>query len=167
MPRAIQIARQLKADDLGPLAQEDVYFHCPFGCLKIRRINESVAGELVAYRREDQPQAKISNYEVVHVSDAVQLREALEMTLGVRVIVRKTRHLFLWKNIRIHLDQVEGLGSFIEFEAVLVDEGDEEDAARDLASLQEKFQITSDDLLSGSYSEMLLVSQIEKQNVCV
>ena len=38
------------------------------------------------------------------------------------MVVEKKRRLFLYKNSRIHLDEVRGLGTFIEFE-VLVKHG--------------------------------------------
>ncbi len=40
------------------------------------------------------------------------------------VVVSKRRRLFLWEGVRIHLDEVEDLGNFVEFEAVLPQAGD-------------------------------------------
>jgi predicted adenylyl cyclase CyaB len=46
------------------------------------------------------------------------MERALTRSLGVRGEVRKERRLFLWRHTRIHLDEVEGLGSFLELEGV-------------------------------------------------
>jgi len=57
--------------------------------------------------------------------------------------------------VRIHLDEVEGLGAFIEFEAVLSGECDDEDGERKLAHLQEVFELAPDDHFEQSYLELL------------
>jgi adenylate cyclase, class 2 len=52
------------------------------------------------------------------VDQVAELRAALSSALGIKVVVAKKRSLFLWNEVRIHLDEVKGLGNFIEFEAV-------------------------------------------------
>jgi predicted adenylyl cyclase CyaB len=74
--------------------------------------------------------------------------------MGIRCVVEKLRDVFLIDNVRVHLDRVAELGTFLEFEAVL--EGGVDDVAgqRQIEGLMEQFGIRADDLLSGSYQEM-------------
>jgi predicted adenylyl cyclase CyaB len=75
--------------------------------------------------------------------------------LGVRGVVEKRREVYLWHNVRIHLDEVTGLGTFIEFEAVLGPEVDDARGRDQLADLSRRFGIAQGDLLAGSYGEMI------------
>lgn len=38
---------------------------------------------------------------------------------GIRGVLIKERYLFLYKQTRIHLDKVEGLGDFMELEVII------------------------------------------------
>jgi len=118
-------ALRLGARDAGVLDQTDTYFHCTIGRLKLRETTGRAA-ELIAYARADQAEARASDYHLAPVTEPGPLSRCLASALGVRVIVAKRRRLLLWHNVRIHLDEVEGLGTFCEFEAVL---GEHENAA--------------------------------------
>lgn len=86
------------------------------------------------------------------------MREALAIVLGVRIVVTKARRLFILEDVRIHLDRVEGLGNFIEFEGV-VGPDDSDGSARFealLTELRSAFGIREDDLLAGSYADLAL-----------
>ena len=72
------------------------------------------------------------------------------------MIVSKRRRLFLWEGVRIHLDEVDGLGSFVEFEAVLPDAGDAETARGKVARLRAELGIEDDALISAGYADLLL-----------
>jgi predicted adenylyl cyclase CyaB len=152
---AVKIAEGLNAKDCGNLLQTDTYFHTPTGRLKIRQIGRGPEGQLVAYDRPDRPEARSCDYDLVHVPLASDLIAALARTLGIRTVVRKTRRLFLWKNIRIHLDRVDDLGIFLEFEAVIGEEDDPEQARRDLERLRAEFSIAPEDILPKSYCDMV------------
>ncbi len=152
---AVEMARGINAEDRGDLLQTDTYFHATAGRLKIRQIGDNREGQLVAYDRTDLPEARSCDYDLVHVPHAADLIAALAKTLGVRTVVRKTRRLFLWKNIRIHLDSVDDLGIFLEFEAVIGEEDDPEQARHDLQFLSEKFSVAPEDILSQSYCDMV------------
>lgn len=98
--------------------QRDTYFRTNGGKLKLRQADGEEA-ELIAYHRPDNPEARLSDYQIYRRADADLLLPLLAATVTVDRVVEKTRILYLWKNIRIHLDRVAHLGSFIEFEAVL------------------------------------------------
>ncbi len=102
------------------LEQEDTFFCVPEGRLKLRVFPDG-KGELIAYRRPDSLGPKTSEYFVYHTAHHKQLRSLLTRALGVRGVVRKRRLLYLAGQTRIHLDEVEGLGTFLELEVVLAD----------------------------------------------
>ena len=135
-------------------SQTDTYFHVPHGRLKLRE-QDGRPAELIGYERPDRPDARVSEYTVVPVPDGDLLTLALVRTLGVRVVVAKRRTLYLWHNVRIHLDDVERLGTFVEFEAVLTSPEDEAESPNRIARLAEALNLRAGDHIAGSYSDLL------------
>lgn len=152
--RSLAVCEEIGAADEGTLSQLDTYFEVPRGRLKLREQSGSEA-QLIAYERADDPAGKESRYRLVPVPDPVELKAALASTLGIRVEVRKERRLFLWEGVRIHLDRVDGLGDFIEFEGVATPDRDAAAFAPLLADLRGRLGIADDDLLAGSYSDLV------------
>jgi homotetrameric cytidine deaminase len=147
----------LGAHSAGTLRQRDAYFMARTGRLKLRVEEGDAGGELIAYRRPDGGEATESAYVLAPVSGPEALAEALEAALGgVVVVVSKRRRLFLWEGVRIHLDDVDELGSFIEFEAVLPDAGDLDIAREKLAQLRSELGVSDDALVSVGYADLLL-----------
>jgi homotetrameric cytidine deaminase len=151
--RTLERALALGAADEGVLTQRDTYFGGARGRLKLR---EQVPGgaQLIAYSRPDGDAARTSAYRLADVGDPEALREALDAALGTRVVVDKRRRLLLWEGVRIHLDEVAGLGSFVELEGVASPESD-------LTREQELVARLRDELALGepvavSYSDLLL-----------
>jgi predicted adenylyl cyclase CyaB len=153
-PAARRIALRIATDRLGVQHQVDTYFQCNHGRLKLRQI-DGLRSELVWYERPDRPGARESDYEVVPVANPETLKTALSAALGVRVVVEKEREIYLRDNVRIHFDDVVGLGMFIEFEAVLAPDSDDAAGHAQLQRLQEEFGIREADLVPESYSDML------------
>jgi homotetrameric cytidine deaminase len=145
----------LGADDRGVLQQTDTYFMARRGRLKLRSQADD-GGELIAYRRPDAAEASESTYVRVPVPHAVV--EALDAALGTTVVVSKRRRLFEWEGVRIHLDEVDGLGSFVEFEAVLPDAGDVETAHAKVARLRSELGIDDAALVSVGYADLLIAA---------
>jgi predicted adenylyl cyclase CyaB len=100
------------------IRQEDTFFRTPRGRLKLR-VPDTGNAELIYYERSDRPGPRPSVYIVARVNDAAALKIVLDASLGVRGFVRKQRELFLAGNTRIHIDDVEGLGRFLELEVML------------------------------------------------
>jgi predicted adenylyl cyclase CyaB len=154
-PAAVQeIAERLCGPTAAVLRQIDTYFPCVHGRLKLREI-EGFAAELIWYDRPDDAQAKGSDYLIASVADAAMIRQTLARALGIRGVVAKTRRLYLYQNVRIHLDDVDSAGSFLEFEAVLTDQIDDFAGRRQIDDLRREFGIAAADLLAGSYGDML------------
>jgi predicted adenylyl cyclase CyaB len=138
----------------GTQEQTDTYFPAPSGRLKLRVIDGHDA-VLIAYARPDDMGLRPSSYHLVAISDPEALQAALAAALGVRGAVRKRRTVWHWHNVRIHLDEVAGLGIFVEFEAVL-SETEEEETSRDrLAELGRLLGLTPADDVAGSYADLL------------
>ena len=149
-------ARAAAIADQGPfdIAQDDTFFGCPRGRLKLRELAPD-RGELIHYERPDQGGPKLSNFVIAPTSDPAALRDALTRALGTAGRVVKKRRLYLAGNTRIHLDRVAGLGDFLELEVVLdasqsVAEGEAE-ARRIMAALG----VVESDLVSGAYVDLL------------
>jgi adenylate cyclase, class 2 len=154
---ARELARSIATKEIGLQEQTDTYFHCPNGRLKLRQIEHTPA-QLVWYARPDEEGPKASNYRLVPVTNPETLKAALSDAYGIWCIVRKRREIYLYHNVRIHLDDVEELGTFLEFEAVLgPDIGDEQGRAQ-LLDLRERFSIQDTDLLAVSYSDLIAKS---------
>lgn len=110
--------QEIGAQDRGVLLQEDVFFHAHRGRLKLR-FEPPRRAQLIAYVRDDEAALRASDYRIVECDDGNALRRLLAESLGEIGTVRKRRHLHLLENIRLHLDEVEELGHFLEIEAVV------------------------------------------------
>jgi predicted adenylyl cyclase CyaB len=149
--KAVAACGELGAECRGEIHQVDTYFPVARGRFKFRA-SDPGDDYLVYYRRPDVSGPKTCDY-VIRIVPR-DLLPVLEEALGTLAVVEKRRTLYLWQNVRIHLDEVTGLGSFIEFEAVLSDKDDPEENARKVDRLQALFGIGSIDLIEGSYLEM-------------
>ena len=145
----------LGAADRGEIRQRDTYFAGAHGRLKLRE-QEPGDDELIQYQREEAAEARTSEYRRVAVPDAAALREALEAAHGTLVVVDKRRRLLLWENVRIHLDEVEALGSFVELEAVAEEGSDLSEEHSKVERLREQLGIADANLVASSYSDLLL-----------
>jgi homotetrameric cytidine deaminase len=145
----------LGAVDRGVLSQRDTYFAGRHGRLKLR-VQDGGAAELIAYRRPDAAEPEESAFIRAGAADPEALHQALAAALGETVVVAKRRRLFEWENVRIHLDDVEGLGTFIELEA-LVGPGlnTPEEAREKVARLRSELAIADDALVAVGYSDLL------------
>ncbi|MDZ7362614.1 MAG: class IV adenylate cyclase [candidate division KSB1 bacterium] len=113
------------------LRQTDTYFHVPSGRLKLREI-DGEAAQLIFYQRPDRAAIKRSDYLIAPVAWPAALREALAAAYGIRSVVKKVRELYWLPRkfgahagraapnlIRLHLDDVEERGHFLEIEVIL------------------------------------------------
>ena len=136
------------------LIQEDVFFACKTGRLKLRIFPDG-QGELIAYQRPDHAGPKQSSYVIARTSEPDTLREALTSALGVLGIVSKTRLLYKIGQTRVHLDTVEDLGDFLELEVVLRPDQTEKDGLAIANRLIDLLHLRKDDLISGAYIDLL------------
>lgn len=108
--------------------QRDQFYGVSQGRLKLRTI-AGVRGELIAYDREDAAAARASDYGLYPTGAAALLDEVLGRALERSGVLEKTRHLLIFRNTRIHLDDVVGLGRFVELETVIQDQSESDAVA--------------------------------------
>jgi predicted adenylyl cyclase CyaB len=142
--------------DHGPveLSQDDTFFHCPAGRLKLRTFSEA-EGELIFYQRADALGPKESRYAIAPTHSPHQLRDTLAVALGACGRVRKRRTLYLLGTTRIHLDEVEGLGHFLEIEVILTDCQTVEDSLAIARRLMEQLDVRDEQLVAEAYVDLL------------
>lgn len=153
--RVFNALKKLNAEYKGILHQRDVYFDISPGRLKLRSINNTIH-QLIYYKRSNRATAKYSNYYISEISHPKNVEKILSDIYSVKVIVSKSRRLYLWQNVRIHVDNVYSLGKFIEFEIICNTILQENESLKKMKYLKEIFNIKNSDVLSSSYSDMIL-----------
>jgi predicted adenylyl cyclase CyaB len=136
------------------IRQQDTFFITPRGRLKLRELEGSPA-QLIYYERPDQEGPKRSDYQVFETSDAESLKTMLRRAYGVRGVVRKTRFLYLAGQTRIHVDDVEGLGRFMELEVMLRPGQTDAEGQGVAQALMKDLGVEEDDLLEEAYVDLL------------
>ncbi|MEY2876351.1 MAG: hypothetical protein RLZZ373_3722 [Pseudomonadota bacterium] len=140
----------------GPteIAQDDTFFACPHGRLKLRDFGDG-CGELIFYQRADQTGPKTSFYAITPTASPDTLREVLTLAHGQTGRVVKQRTLYLVGRTRVHLDRVAGLGTFMELEVVLRDGEPIETGEQEAQALMQQLGITPAQLLDRAYVDMV------------
>lgn len=167
MPRNVEIKahvadlpglerRAAELADSGPesIYQDDTFFACPGGRLKLRDFGNG-RGELIFYQRADESGPKPSYYRIAPTTDPDSLRQVLLEAYGSPGRVIKHRTLYLAGRTRIHLDRVEGLGDFMELEVVLTEDETPDQGRAEARRLMTDLGITADALLEGAYLDLI------------
>lgn len=146
------LLENLGATFVSEMIQEDTYFNTQTSKrLKLRNIDNKKF-VLISYERPNTESEKISDWRSVSFVEKDKILELLTFTFGVKVIVKNTRKVYQYKNTEIHSDQVEGLGNFVELETKFIDES----SNAEHADLMIKLEIDKKDLISESYSDLIL-----------
>jgi predicted adenylyl cyclase CyaB len=149
-----EAASRLSDTPAEAIPQVDTFFMVPRGRLKLREL-ASDRGQLIYYERSDQEGPKRSDYQIYNTEDPASLKEVLALAYGTRGVVKKVRWLYMIGQTRLHLDEVEGLGSFMELEVIL-QPGQSDAEGRGIAErLLEELGIPRGDLLESAYMDML------------
>jgi predicted adenylyl cyclase CyaB len=154
-------AEKLSDTPVEVIPQVDTFFSIDKGRLKLRELDPSHA-QLIYYERPDQGGPKRSDYHIFETGDPINLKTTLSLALGTRGIVRKVRYLYLVGQTRVHLDDVEGLGQFMELEVVLDTSQSDLDGQAIAENLMSQLGIDKSDLLEGAYMDM--IENIEPQH---
>lgn len=140
------------AEYRGSFVQIDTYFRIADGRLK-RRETPGRPVEWIFYRRPDGPVARLAQYTFL-TDEQARVRFG-EGTLIPWKVVRKTRELWMVGNVRVHLDQVEDLGLYVEFEAVVSARHDLAECRAMVQHLREEFAPIMGEALGGSYESLV------------
>lgn len=149
----------LGATFAGQLIQEDTYYRLADGRLK-RRLTEGASPEWIYYHRINRAAPRMSNY-IILTDDQARRRWGTQ-NLKPWLVVRKARELWMIEHVRIHLDEVEQLGCFVEFEAVVSSEHDVKECGEDVAELRDIFAPLLGETIGVSYSDMM-AQEVEEQ----
>ena len=150
-----KLLRSLGADFKGKDHQIDTYFKVPNGRLKLREGN--IENCLIYYQRKNKRGPKQSDVILFKTSSDTSLKEILSKSLGILAVVDKQREIYFMDNVKFHIDNVKGLGSFVEIEAI--DRDGSIGKSKLLAQCgyyMNLFNIERKDLVSISYSDLLL-----------
>jgi adenylate cyclase class IV len=153
---------RIRADPRGVLRQRDTYFAAPHGRLKLRRewAGATERAQLIQYSRSDQPHQRTSAYRIVEIDDVTGLESMLAAALGIEIVVDKRRQLFVWQRVRIHLDEVQGLGAFVELEAVAPRESDLSPEHARIDHLRAELEIVDERVCAAGYAQLLAAAAL-------
>lgn len=153
-----EILKSKNADFKGVDHQIDTYFKVNFGRLKLRE--GEIENHLIHYQRENKEGPKQSDVTLFKSDPKSSLKEILTKALGVLVVVDKKREIYFIDNVKFHIDSVSGLGEFIEIEAIDTDGSVGKDKLLEQCQFfLDLFKISQKDLISVSYSDLLLTRQ--------
>ena len=147
-------AEGLSDKPLDIISQEDTFFNTKKGRLKLRVLAPDL-GNLIYYERLDLDGPKRSDYHLAETRDPENLKIALSLALGIRGVVRKTRYLYMVGQTRIHLDEVEGLGYFMELEVVMREGQSDAEGQAIAEDLMHKLGVREEALVEGAYMDLL------------
>lgn len=147
-----QLGEKFKRISYHREKQKDIYYDIKNGRLKLRIINEK-SGSLIYYNRSSRTRKRVSNYIISVTKDFNELHDIMKRFHGVKITVEKTREIFVYDNIRIHLDKVKNLGNFLEFEVIF---DNLNKAKQQLKYLIEYYKLNENNFIKESYSDMLL-----------
>lgn len=149
------ILKQRNAIFKGEDHQIDTYFICRHGRLKLREGN--IEHHLIHYNRADEIGPKKSIVTLYRPEPDSTLKDILINSLGILTVVDKKREIYFIDNVKFHIDNVQGLGSFVEIEAIdLTGNIGEETLRKQCEGFLALFQIQPEDLINCSYSDLLL-----------
>jgi predicted adenylyl cyclase CyaB len=152
---ALKARAELLSDlPVAVVLQEDTFFNTRKGRLKLRILAPN-RGYLIYYERPDQGGPKRSDYHLAESREPENLKTALSLALGVRGVVRKTRYLYMVGQTRIHLDDVEGLGQFMELEVVMKEGQSDAEGQAIAEDLMRRLEIREEALLEGAYMDLI------------
>ena len=153
--RIRQFLLQQGADFRGTDFQTDTYFKVPFGRLKLRQGN--IENSLIFYERENIPGPKQSDFDLATIANDEEVKAILGKALGIKTTVKKSREIYYIRNVKFHLDTLFGFGEFVEIEATNIGTDISVNELREQCQFYlDAFDITENDLLPVSYSDMLL-----------
>lgn len=149
---------KLGAEFKGIDNQVDTYFNVENGRLKLRSGN--IENSLIFYRRIDKAEVRESEIFLEKLPPENNMKNLLSASNGVLVEVVKARRIYFINNVKFHLDTVEGLGEFVEIEAI--DESGKQDVSllqQQCSSYVELLGLEREDFLSHSYSDLIMLQR--------
>lgn len=153
-PRLRATVEAMSDTPVEVLNQQDVFFAVASGRLKLRTMGDR-RGELIHYDRPDTAGPKGSHYLIAPTTAPDVLMTILSRVLPIVGVVRKQRSLYRVGQTRIHLDQVEYLGDFLELEVVLRPGQTDEEGVSITEDLMSRLEIPREQFVGKAYIDLL------------
>lgn len=158
-------AQEISGMDGEVTRQKDTFFNCPNGKLKLRKQQEG-EGQLIFYRRSDNTIGPtVSEFRYVDINNPGEIENILHLAYGIKGKVNKTRTRFLVGTTRIHADDVDHLGTFMELEVPIKEEQNVEEGQKIVKDLMARLGVSKDALVTRSYLDHIVQSQGQNTNV--
>lgn len=139
---------------VGVDEQTDTYFKVQQGRLKLRQ--GTIENNLIYYKRANTSAPKLSEFQIVSIENPEVLREILKEAYGIRIVVLKKREIYYIENVKFHIDEVPGLGSFVEIEAGnMIGDKSHDELNVQCDFYMKELSIREEDLIKNSYSDMI------------
>jgi adenylate cyclase, class 2 len=148
---ALHVLKNMHAEFVKDINQKDVYYSLPGSLLKLRI--EDDGESLIKYNRDEVNPDRFSDYDVIYLKSSGS-EKVFNSIFTVEATVIKKRSLYLYNNTRIHLDTVQGLGTFMELETLVINGMD--DAKERFNFLIKKFEIDIAKQIKCSYRDLIL-----------
>lgn len=146
-----RVLKKSGAEYKGVIRQKDIYFKNKNALLKLRL--QKTNNELIKYNRDEIGKKRWSDYEIVNVSGK-NPEKYFRNLFEVETVVEKKREVWIYKNTRIHLDEVKNLGFFLELETLVLN--GKKDAERRFNSIISILKISTEDQILASYRDLML-----------
>ncbi|TPE46434.1 class IV adenylate cyclase [Pontibacter mangrovi] len=153
-PAAVQtILLEQQAAYKGMDVQTDTFYQVADGMLKLREGN--LEHVLIHYKREHMHEVKRTEVLLYLKNPSPETVQLLYGEVQVLGQVKKRRKIFFIDNVKFHLDQVDGLGTFVEIEAIDLNGSIGVERLLEQCSFyRELLQLEEEDLVDDSYFNM-------------
>ncbi|MFZ1289098.1 MAG: class IV adenylate cyclase [Melioribacteraceae bacterium] len=141
------------------ISQKDIYYKVKNGLLKLRSYNNNY--ELIKYNRNEQNGERWSEYSVLKLSGE-SVENYFNDLFDLEIIVEKVREIFIYKNTRIHLDEVKNLGKFLELETVVKNISQDE-AKLEFEKVVKLLNLDVKNQIRKSYRDLILEKSKQKK----
>jgi len=146
------VARRFGAKFVGEVTQVDTYYRVPDGRLK-KRETSGEPTEYIFYHRLNRSRPKLSHF-TIYTEQEARARFG-ERPLPVWLTVRKKREIWMYKNVRLHMDHVEHLGVFFEAEALVMPSQHVGKCHELIQEVRDRFGPALGEPVASSYSDMV------------
>ena len=149
-------AIKIDAKNKATLSQIDTYFLVGDKRLKLRE--EKDTNYIVYYVRSNKKDSKLSKYKIIDIPKNLVwlVKKLFSFIFGIKIIVNKKRNLFMYKNTRIHFDDVKNLGTYIELETVFNTKQNEDDLVAEHNFVIKTLGLDTLEKIPNSYSDLII-----------
>jgi predicted adenylyl cyclase CyaB len=152
-----QKLQELSAKHVGAFHQVDTYYDIPQGRLKLRETEGENKAQLVYYERPDVQGPKQTQVFIIELTKPQNMKQFLSKVLRTKTVVDKQRAIYRIKGTQVHLDTVQNLGTYVEFERPTENTPEAAQKAQEiLKKLMQTLGVKPETLIKRSYSDLIM-----------